>query len=112
MSCVFPLEEAVMMIILFFVEAESRFIVRPFTYRIFDSSVCIVPRVFLQEETRGPCQPLRQRAPPAKMPREVEAHPKLCQRPKGEGQSRGETNGEEDEGRDAWTRERESVNWS
>ncbi len=38
---------------------------------------------FLQRETRGPPQPLRQRAPPAKMPREVEAHPKLSQRPKG-----------------------------
>lgn len=39
--------------------------------------------VFLQKETRGPPQPLRQRAPPAKTPREVEARPKLSQRPKG-----------------------------
>lgn len=45
--------------------------------------VLIVSHGFLQKETRGPPQPLRQRAPPAKMPREAEAHPKLSRRLKG-----------------------------
>lgn len=47
----------------------------------------IVSHAFLQRETRGPPQPLRQRAPPAKMPREAEARPKLSQRPKGGGRA-------------------------
>lgn len=37
------------------------------------SNVC----AFLQKGPPGPPQPQRQRAPPAMMPREVEAHPKL-----------------------------------
>lgn len=40
------------------------------------------PMFFLQGETLGPPQPLRQRAPPAKMPREVEARPKPSRRVK------------------------------
>ncbi|TNN59156.1 cAMP-dependent protein kinase inhibitor gamma [Liparis tanakae] len=42
------------------------------------------------KESRGPPQPLGQRAPPAKMPREVEARPKLSQTPKG-GRAEGRT---------------------
>lgn len=44
----------------------------------------IVFCVLLQKEgIQGPPQPLRQRAPPAKMPREAEAHPKPGRTPKG-----------------------------
>lgn len=65
--------------------------------------------VFLQKGTRGPPQPLRQRAPPAKMPREVEAHPKPSQRPKGEKSRGGKSRWEAGGSGETWRKDRECL---